>query len=81
VRYSRGDSRNGLSLTGMDYNADWNATDQIPQRAIDGGQISRFGNIDPTDGGRTYKYSLVGDIQTSPSGVATERARHLQFSL
>ena len=55
VRYTRGDTRDGFSLTGMGHNADWNATDQIPQRAIDEGRISRFGNIDPSDGGRTYK--------------------------
>ena len=34
-----------LSLTG--YHATWNATDQVPQRAIDSGLIDRFGNIDP----------------------------------
>jgi hypothetical protein len=71
VRYSRGDTRNGLSLAGMGYNADWNATDQIPQRAIDEGRISRFGNIDPSDGGRTYKYSLVGDVQKSVANAST----------
>jgi hypothetical protein len=30
----------------------WRATDQIPQRAIDQGLISRFDAIDPSDGGR-----------------------------
>lgn len=57
--------RNGVSVTGTGYNADWNSTDQIPQRAIDQGIIPRFGNIDPTDGGRTYKYSVVADAQRS----------------
>jgi hypothetical protein len=71
VRYTRGDTRDGFSLTGMGYNADWNATDQIPQRAIDEGRISRFGNIDPSDGGRTYKYSLVADAQRSAVNSST----------
>ena len=35
VRYSRGDTRNGFSITGMGYTADWNATDQVPLRAIE----------------------------------------------
>jgi outer membrane receptor protein involved in Fe transport len=35
--------------------------DQIPQRAVDAGTISRFGTIDPTDGGRTSRYSLSLD--------------------
>ena len=39
----------------------WNATDQIPQRAVDDGRIGRFGAIDPTDGGRTERYSLSFD--------------------
>src|SRR5439155_19519416 len=50
VRYSRGDAVNGLSVTGMGYRATWNATDQVPQRAIDAGLIDRFGALDPTDG-------------------------------
>ena len=61
VRYSRGDTRNGFSLTGMGYTADWNATDQVPLRAIDSGLISRFGSIDPTDIGRTYRHSIAFD--------------------
>lgn len=71
VRFSRGDTRNGFSITGMGYNADWNATDQVPQRAIDTGLIPRFGNIDPTDGGRTYKYSFVADGQWSGPNAST----------
>jgi len=45
----------------MGYTGKWNATDQIPQRAVDDGTISRFGAIDPTDGGRTSRYSLSLD--------------------
>jgi hypothetical protein len=71
VRYSRGDTRNGLSLTGMGYNADWSSTDQVPRRAIEAGRISRFGNIDPTDGGRTYKYSVVAEAQRSGANAST----------
>jgi outer membrane receptor protein involved in Fe transport len=58
LRYSRGDKADGFSVTGMAYMADWNSTDQIPQRAVDSGLIERFGAIDPTDGGETSRYSL-----------------------
>ena len=71
LRYSRGDQRNGFSITGQSYNADWRSTDQVPQRAIDTGRISRFGNIDPTDGGRTYKYSFAADVQRSAVDTST----------
>jgi outer membrane receptor protein involved in Fe transport len=63
VRYSQGDNVNGLSLTFMGYHGEWNATEASPQRAIDAGLIDRFGSIDPTDGGHTYRYSVGGEWQ------------------
>lgn len=58
LRYSRGDKADGFALTGMAYKANWDSTDQIPQRAVNSGLIDRFGAIDPTDGGETSRYSL-----------------------
>jgi hypothetical protein len=63
LRYSQGDNRNGFSVTGMGYWADWDSTDQVPQRAIKSGLLSRFGFIDPTDGGETNRQSLAAEIQ------------------
>ena len=63
LRYSQGDNVNGLSLTFMGYHGEWNATEASPQRAIDSGLIDRFGSIDPTDGGHTYRYSVGGEWQ------------------
>jgi len=63
VRYSQGDNVNGLSVTFMGYHGEWNATEASPQRAIDSGLIDRFGSIDPTDGGHTYRYSVGGEWQ------------------
>ena len=40
LRYSRGGNRNGFSLTGMGYWADWASTDQVPERAITEGSHS-----------------------------------------
>jgi outer membrane receptor protein involved in Fe transport len=42
----------------MGYEGEWNATDQVPLRAVNDGTISRFGFIDPTSGGETHRYSL-----------------------
>ena len=61
LRYSQGTNDNGWSVAAMAYKAQWSSTDQVPQRAIDAGLISRFGNIDPTDGGKTHRYSLSGE--------------------
>ncbi|MEO0974579.1 MAG: TonB-dependent receptor plug domain-containing protein, partial [Pseudomonadota bacterium] len=47
-----------VALTGMAYSADWTSTDQVPTRAIEQGLISRLGNIDPTLGGESERYSV-----------------------
>jgi hypothetical protein len=61
LRFSQGTNADGYSVSLMGYHGKWNATDQIPQRAVDDGTISRFGAVDPTDGGRTSRYSLSLD--------------------
>ncbi len=61
LRFSQGTNADGYTVSLMGYTGKWNATDQIPQRAVDDGTISRFGAIDPTDGGRTSRYSLSLD--------------------
>ena len=60
LRYSEGYANNGFNVTLMAYNADWNATDQIPLRAVRDGQIGRNDAIDTTDGGKAHRYSLSG---------------------
>ena len=72
LRYSRGDAVNGLSVTGMGYRAKWNATDQVPQRAIDSGLIGRFGALDPSDGGDTYRYSGTVEWQRTHNNATTK---------
>ena len=73
LRYSRGDDSNGFNVTGMAYKAKWNATDQIPQRAIDSGLLrNRFDAIDPTDGGAAHRYSLSGAWRKTDDGSSTQ---------
>jgi hypothetical protein len=71
LRYSQGDNRNGFTITGMGYWADWDSTDQVAERAIASGLISRFGNLDPTDGGQSNRQSLSAEYQrsTGPSSL------------
>ena len=61
LRYSQGSRNDGWSVTGMAYNGKWTSTDQIAQRAIDSGQVNRFGSLDSTTGGKTFRYSLSGE--------------------
>ena len=37
------------------YHARWDASGQIPERAVAAGMLSRFGAIDPTEGGSTHR--------------------------
>ncbi len=48
-------SRSELSLTGTFHQSRWNASGQIPLRAIQDGSLDRFGSIDPSEGGNTTR--------------------------
>jgi TonB-dependent receptor-like protein len=65
LRYSQGTATDGFSITGMAYSNGWNSTDQVAQRAIDQGIISRFGTLDPTDGGTSGRFSLSSNFAHS----------------
>jgi outer membrane receptor protein involved in Fe transport len=60
ARYGRNAARGGFAITAMGYDGTWNATDQIPQRAVEQGLIDRFGLLDPDLGGKSSRYSLSG---------------------
>jgi outer membrane receptor protein involved in Fe transport len=59
LRYSAGDRTDGYSLTAMYYHGLWNATTDQPERAIEEGLISRYGSLDPSDGGMAQRASLT----------------------
>ncbi|HYV66625.1 MAG TPA: TonB-dependent receptor [Myxococcales bacterium] len=69
VRYSRRIGDASWAVTGMGHYGVWNATDQVPLRAVESGAIDRFGAIDPTTGGKTYRFSLSGDYEQSFDGA------------
>ena len=61
VKFSRGTDASGWNVGLTGYHATWNSTDQVPQRAIDSGLISRFGNIDNHLGGETTRIGLTAN--------------------
>jgi outer membrane receptor protein involved in Fe transport len=77
VRYSQGTALDGFALTGMAYWAKWNATNQIPERAVAEGIIGRYGTLDPTDGGDTGRFSLSGRWSQSDAGGVTRASAYL----
>jgi outer membrane receptor protein involved in Fe transport len=42
-----------LSITLSTFQSNWDASGQVPYRKVEDGTISRFGSIDPTEGGET----------------------------
>ena len=66
LRWNTGNDEKGFDLLAILYHNRFDSTDQVPLRAINSGLIGRFGAIDPTDGGRTHRYSLSADWHNGP---------------
>ncbi|RAK61740.1 TonB-dependent receptor [Phenylobacterium hankyongense] len=63
LRLSQGDAADGAALTALYYRGLWNATTDQPERAVaEGRLISRFGTLDPSDGGQAERFSLSGTL-------------------
>jgi hypothetical protein len=61
VKYSFDKDNWGGSVGLKAYHANWRPTNQIPLFAVEDRLIGRFGNIDPTDNGKTGRYTLHAD--------------------
>jgi hypothetical protein len=71
LRYSEGTAGNGFNVTAMAYRGKWNATDQIPLRAVNSGSLNRFDAIDRTDGGDAHRYSLSAAWRKTAGGMTS----------
>ena len=82
ARYSQGTATDGFSATAMAYSNTWTTTEQDPARAIETGIISRYGEIDPSDGGDTSRYSLSARMaQTTDDGSWKANAYAVKYEL
>lgn len=63
LRLSEGTPKRGWQLSVMGFDANWDASDQVPRRAVESGLIPRYGTIDRTSGGETSRFSLSGRWQ------------------
>ncbi|MFA6164212.1 MAG: TonB-dependent receptor [Methylobacter sp.] len=62
LRYTLDNNDWGLSVNAKAYHSSWNATNQIPERAIDSGTLDLYGSMDPSDGGNSNRYSLSSNV-------------------
>ncbi|MFO0705634.1 MAG: TonB-dependent receptor plug domain-containing protein [Nitrospira sp.] len=51
--------RDELSIKATFHKAQWNASGEIPLRAVNDGSLDRFGAIDPSEGGKTLRSTGV----------------------
>lgn len=73
---------NRYSITGMTYQGEWNATDQIPSRLVENGSIDRLGFVDPTVGGSSDRSSLSFDWTHEGDRSTTEVSAYVgRYSL
>ncbi|HEY2512592.1 MAG TPA: TonB-dependent receptor [Polyangiaceae bacterium] len=56
-----------FSIGEMSYGGNWHGSGQIPARAVDEGLVSRFGSIDPGEGGDTMRHQLYAQYKLHPS--------------
>lgn len=66
-------SNTRLSATLTAFASNWNASGQVPDRAVENGEISRYGSIDPTEGGNTRRFNAyVKLIRQFNNGASLE---------
>ena len=52
------DQNNMFTITASLFNSKWDQSGQVPQTEVDNGNISRWGSLDPTEGGNTQRYNF-----------------------
>jgi hypothetical protein len=79
LKYSLTSGPSTFSLGFVAYSNTWDSTDQIPQRAVDQGLISRLGAIDTSDGGTTSRYSLYSEWSYKGDKSLTQANAYLTY--
>jgi len=49
------------------YSGNWHGSGQIPARAVEEGLVSRFGSIDPSEGGNTARHQVFASYKVRPN--------------
>lgn len=80
LKYSLTRGAATFALGATAYHSIWDATDQIPQRAVDQGIIGRLATIDRSDGGRTSRFSLYSTWSTKSKHSLTQANAYLVYS-
>ncbi|MEO6668521.1 MAG: TonB-dependent receptor plug domain-containing protein [Ferruginibacter sp.] len=66
-------SNSTLTATATGFTSKWNASGQIPDRAVENGSIGFYGAIDNTEGGETSRYNANIEIHSNLNNGAVLR--------
>ncbi len=74
--------RTSLTLLGSHFTSSWDASGQIPDRAVNEGIISRFGSLDPSEGGSTNRTnaSVVLTTALPQAAVLRQQAYYSRYN-
>ncbi|HEX4871087.1 MAG TPA: TonB-dependent receptor [Nevskiaceae bacterium] len=67
LQVQQGDEQAGWRAQLRGYHSRWDATDQIPLRAVQSGALGEFDSLDPTLGGDSNRVSLLGERWRGPT--------------
>ncbi len=82
VSYAKEEGRDSYKITAMGYHGGWDATNHVPLRAINSGIIGTYGSLDPSDGGKTHRYSLSAElIHRDNEGTTSANAYVIDYGL
>jgi outer membrane receptor protein involved in Fe transport len=82
LRLSQGTAANGHALSALLYQARWIASEHVPERAIQRGEIGRYGTLLANDGGQTRRYAVIGEwAKTSTHGATQAQAYVTDYRL
>ncbi len=68
-------TNNTLNISASNFESSWNASGQIPERAVQQGLIGYFGAIDPNEGGSTYRKNINALLSTTLKNGAVLKNR------
>ena len=64
-------STTNIAFTLSAFNSKWNASGEIPTRAVESGLIGKFGSIDPSEGGNSSRYNANLNLNKKLENGAT----------
>lgn len=76
--HARLSETSSLTASISGFGSSWDASGQIPERAVTSGEITRFGSLDTTEGGATsratgtFQYTTSGDAPFRLTGSITD---------